>query len=76
MLMSKTGRSAKLATFIVRVWERGRRTRRGQVEHVQTGTKEHFKDLEQLHEILKRGLEAQTEEVEPKKFAKAGARRS
>ncbi len=45
--------SSSIETFIIRVWDR----KRGQVESVQTGEKKNFKGLEQLYEILKRGLE-------------------
>ncbi len=51
--MPKTSALVKSATFIIRVWD----CKRGQVEHIQSGEKKHFKGLEQLYEILKRELE-------------------
>jgi hypothetical protein len=60
-----------LETFIIRVWERGRQVWRGQIEHVQSGEKRNFKGLEQLYEILQRGLEEA-----PRDFEGGGRRRA
>ncbi len=70
--MPKADKRATATTFIVRIWDQ----ERGQVEHVQSGEKSNFKNLEELYEILQRRLGVHTKTEELKKFAKAGARRS
>ncbi len=65
--------TSQWTTLIIRFWQQGYR---GQVEHVQSGEKSNFKNLEELHEILQRRLGVRTKAEEFKKLNKPGARRS